>query len=401
MELKDRLRSFKTAASKPAARFEKPAPLPYLTPLENSFGLTYYLDKIYIEHHGQLDLKCFPEIPYETLRFLSLDRSLVDFSIRDALFLDIETTGTAGGAGTIAFLVGLGFVEDGYFQIRQFFLHDLAQELSFLDAIAEFCSRFRYLVTYNGKTFDSQILRTRYLLHRRADPLAGKAHIDMLFIARRLWKRRWQDCNLGNLERQVLGFERIEDIPSYMIPSAYTDYLRYANGNMIQKVLHHNQWDIASLAVLTARASRLPSAAEGLSAEEHISLSMLYERHKQYASAIEHQLKALQHGSEMRRRALFFLARNLRRVRDLGQMKWLLRQVENESLDQELCRRLCILCEHDLQDYDLALRLVELQLHRIEKFQGLSKKEDPARQEWQHRRTRLIRKMRRTTPLLE
>src|SRR6202008_4381308 len=145
-------------------------PLPYLSSLENEYGHTYYCDKIYIDYHGQIDLKNFPEISSDTIRFLALDRKLPDLNLHNSVFLDIETTGTAGGTGTIAFLVGLGFVEDGYFQIRQFFLHDLAHELSFLHSISDFCARFQSMVTYNGKCFDSQVLRNRYLLHRREDP---------------------------------------------------------------------------------------------------------------------------------------------------------------------------------------------------------------------------------------
>src|SRR5262249_36098196 len=139
-------------------------------------------------------------------------------------------------------------------QVRQYFLHDLSQEDAFLHEIANFSNRFHSIVTYNGKCFDTQILRTRYLLHRQEDPFEGKQHIDMLFIARRLWKRRFRECDLIHLEKNLLQFYRCEDIPSFLIPSAYTDYLRFARSAMIQKVLEHNRWDIVSLAVLTARA---------------------------------------------------------------------------------------------------------------------------------------------------
>lgn len=395
MELRDRLRSLRTSTQNQTARSAKPSPLPYLLPLENALGHTYYVDKIYIEHHGQVDLKNYPRLSLETLRFLTVDHSLSSFDNGNALFLDIETTGTAGGTGTYAFLVGLGFMDQGYFQIRQFFLHDLSEEAAFLHAIAEFTARFRHLITYNGKVFDSQILRNRYLMHRSEDPLQGKEHIDMLFVARRLWKRKLGECDLMNMERNILRFYRNDDIPSYMIPGAYVDYLRFANSSMIQKVIHHNQWDILSLAVLTAKACGLLSDVNELSAEEHFSLSLLHERQKNYAKAIEHQRHALRTESRMRRPALLALARNLRRMNDREQMKWLMEYLNDEPVEEDLCRQLCIICEHDLKDFELALRLMEPHLRKAEKFRLLSSKPHSPKEDWYRRRTRLQRKLSR------
>ena len=389
MELRERLRSLKTTQETQSVQR---VPLPYLQAYENQHGLTYYNDKIYIERHGKIDLTHFPEIPDEAIRFLSLDRTMDSLAARDIVFLDIETTGTAGGTGTYAFLVGLGFIEEGYFQIRQFFLHDLAHEAAFLHAIAEYCARFKHLVTYNGKCFDAQVLRNRYLMHRWEDPLAAKQHIDMLFIARRLWKRKFRECDLMNLERQVLQFHRIDDIPSTLIPSAYTDYLRFANASRIQQVIYHNQWDIVSLAVLMARACMQRAQAAQLSPEEHFSLSLLYERQKNYRSAIEHQMQALI--GSFRSPVLLSLARNLRRVQDHEQMKWLVTQAEGEILDDRLCRQLCILYEHDLKQPELALRFAAAQIQKLEKYRGLSNRYHHLFQEWSRRRDRLVRKVR-------
>lgn len=397
MDLRDRLRSLRTTTTSEPTHKGKPLPLPYLLPHQNSHGLTYYLDKIYIENHGQIDLKNYPPLGTETLRFLTVDRTLSDFSLESALFLDIETTGTAGGTGTYAFLVGLGFLESGFFQIRQFFLHDLAEEAAFLQAIAEFTKRFRHLVTYNGKVFDSQILRNRYLMHREEDPLQDKAHIDMLFVARRLWKRKLGECDLMNLERNILQFYRADDIPSYLIPGAYVDYLRFANSSLIQKVIHHNQWDIVSLAVLTARACKMLTGEEELSAEEHFSLSLLHERHKDFVHAIEQQHLALKKEPRWKRFVLLAFARNLRRMKDREQMRWLLQYLQDEPLEEDLCKQLCILCEHDLKNYELGLRLIDAQLRKTEKFRSLSSKPRAGVDDWYRRRARLERKQARQT----
>ena len=389
MSLRDRLNLLRTSDS--FAMPVRPAPLPYLSPVENIHGLTYFCDKIFIDYHGQIDLKQFPEIPVDILRFLSQDKTLTNFLIRDALFLDIETTGTTGGTGTYAFLVGLGFVEDGYFQVRQFFLHDLAQETAFLNAVEEYTQRFRYLVTYNGKSFDSQILRNRYLMHRKEDPLREKPHVDMLFVARRLWKKRFRECDLMNLERQLLNFYRVDDIPGYLIPSAYTDYLRFAKANLIQKVIHHNQWDIVSLAVLTARAVGLQQQEE-LTPEEHFSLSLLFEKQKESVKAVQHQLQALAGDSVFRPSILLALARNLRRMKDHERIQWLVNQAQTLAMDDILCRQICILCEHDLKDYSLALKYAQFQMQKLEKYRGLSSRLATQWKEWDRRHQRLQKK---------
>ena len=51
-------------------------------------------------------------------------------------FLDTETTGLAGGTGTVAFLIGVATVEAGRFVVRQFFLRDYPEEKAVLAAIA-------------------------------------------------------------------------------------------------------------------------------------------------------------------------------------------------------------------------------------------------------------------------
>ena len=380
MELRDRLRALKSASStKKPEPVRKAGPLPGLLSSRNEAGETYICDKIYIEYHGQIDLKNFPEIPAESLRFLTLDRSVQEFNLRKTLFFDIETTGTAGGTGTYAFLVGFGYVEEGYFQIRQFFLHDLAEEAAFLQAIFDFVQNYDSLVTYNGKCFDTQILKNRYLMHRRDDPLQDKQHIDMLFVARRLWKRKYSECDLVNLERCVLQFFRENDIPGHLIPAAYGNYLRYANTHLIQEVLHHNQLDILSLAVLTAKACLLQQTCDEASPEEHLSLALLYERHKEYREAIEHLICALESdSSKWRDQALMGIARNLRRIKDIDRMQWLLSQTGEQVSDAELCKKLCILCEHDMKAPELAMKLVEGQIKRHEKFRGISRNHSDA-----------------------
>src|SRR5688500_16367264 len=98
---------------------------------------------------------------------------------RRAIFIDLETTGLSGGAGTVAFLVGCGCFDLGAFQVRQFLLTSHASERALLYAVAEFFRGADLIVTYNGKTFDVPVMETRWLFHRLDMPLDTVPHFDM------------------------------------------------------------------------------------------------------------------------------------------------------------------------------------------------------------------------------
>src|SRR6185295_326430 len=137
---------------------------------------------------------------------LSGEAELAGFDLSRAAFLDTETTGLAGGTGTAAFLIGLGFVEDERFVVRQYFMRDYHEEAALLRGLAEDLARFRHLVTFNGRTFDIPLLESRYAMNRERFPLGKARHFDLLFPARRLWKARLESCRLQVLEAALLGF---------------------------------------------------------------------------------------------------------------------------------------------------------------------------------------------------
>jgi len=206
------------------------------------------------------------------------------------VFFDLETTGLSGGAGTLAFLAGCAWFEDGNLRVRQFFLTAPAGERAMLDALARVFDEATLLVTFNGRTFDIPLMETRWAFHRTAAPTDDLPHFDMLPPARRLWGRRSlrdaasdetvepSSCSLSALERSVLGFHRIGDVPGFEIPARYFHFLRTGDGGVINGVLDHNRHDLVSLAGVMARALALaedgPDAChEGI---ERLALGRLY-----------------------------------------------------------------------------------------------------------------------------
>jgi hypothetical protein len=179
--------------------------------------------------------------------------------------LDTETTGLSGGTGTLAFLVGLGTFQaerrkskGTTFHLRQFFLRDPDEEAAMLSALSDLMQDRQALVTFNGRGFDLPLLQTRYTLARMRPAWLSLPHLDLLMPSRRVWRDRLVSCALASLELNVLGVRRThEDVPSFMIPQLYLDYLRTGDAGDMARVIYHNRYDILSMVTLAALLCRI------------------------------------------------------------------------------------------------------------------------------------------------
>jgi uncharacterized protein YprB with RNaseH-like and TPR domain len=208
-------------------------------------------------------------------------------NVGDLLFVDTETTGL-GGTGTVPFLVGCGGLRNDRFEIRQYLLPDYSDETALLeDLLAEFTPD-RTLVTYNGAAFDLPLLRDRLIITRVARTIAFAAHLDLLHSSRRLFKRRIKDCSLVNVEREVFGHLRREDIPGYLIPSVYFEWLNQQETSNLRLVLEHNRQDILTLFYLCHHiAAAFESGGKSLDDINDLhSLSRVFGRRNQTSRAI-------------------------------------------------------------------------------------------------------------------
>ena len=175
------------------------------------------------------------------------------WDVRRLLFLDTETTGLSGGAGTLAFLIGVGYIEGDELVIRQLLMRDYPEEPILLSHVAEMMPRFDAYVTFNGKSFDLPLVHSRMTMHRMREAYRELPHLDLLHPARRIWKLRLGRCSLSSLEADVLGQGRQDDLPGAEVPQRYFEYLKTRDFELLEDVLHHNMLDIRSLAVLLAR----------------------------------------------------------------------------------------------------------------------------------------------------
>ncbi len=255
--------------------------------IETRQGQAFVSESIYpLEYrHGLAAL--FSAAPLHNLAHWAGDMRIHDMPIGKFAFLDTETSGLSGGTGTYAFLVGIGrfistdsFIqkEPGQadsriktdsemeksggngmaFQVRQFFMRDPAEEAALLEALIDFLAPCEALVTFNGKAFDAPLLVTRFSLHSIPVPFKDFSHIDLLPLARRLWRDRLPSRALKYLEEHVMLAPRtLEEVPGFEIPWIYFDYLRTRDAGPLKGVFYHNAMDIVAMTALFSHTASM------------------------------------------------------------------------------------------------------------------------------------------------
>jgi uncharacterized protein YprB with RNaseH-like and TPR domain len=214
----------------------------------------------FLPYHHFLPHAFQEDDPLIFIPLLSRGQFTSKLNLQNILIFDLETTGLAGGTGTYPFLIGFGIFEKEGIRLYQYFLPDYGMEAAaFLD-IRHLTEKRNIILSYNGKSFDYPLLRNRYILNRLDNPFVHYDHLDLLHIARRLWKTTLLNCSLENVEREVFLFERWEDIESSSIPFAYFEFLRNGAIQQIKKILTHNQQDLISLARLLFHFNRKENA---------------------------------------------------------------------------------------------------------------------------------------------
>lgn len=208
-------------------------------------------------HHGRFAIAETLDLSFSCLQHVLSDDRLHHFNLKEALFFDTETTGLDTGSGTYIFLAGFGYFEDRNFIVEQFFMRDFPEEPAVIDRIAALLARFRFIVSFNGRTYDWPLLQTRFIMNRRSLPSTDPPHLDLLTMSRRLFRYGLDSCALSNLERAILGFHRIDDLPGALLPGLYFKYQRSRDARYIHKAFAHNAHDVVSMAALLQHVTRL------------------------------------------------------------------------------------------------------------------------------------------------
>jgi len=282
--LSDRLRSL---GFKPAAALQQPPVSEQLTleqaiggyEVANSAGAFVKKDQFFPRDYQHGNVKFLEPFTTQTLQ----KSARIDFApdaLDRMLFIDTETSGLSGGAGTFAFLIGIGRFQQGCFHLEQLIIRDPSEELAMLLHLADMIRPDTIFVSFNGKSFDIPLIQNRLVLNRLPVMLRELAHVDILHISRRLWRKTLPSCTLKELEVSILGFPRSsEDVPGWMIPDIYFEYLRNRDPGKLSDVIYHNAQDIVSLAALMIHISKLlevENSISEVSTDDLIAISKLY-----------------------------------------------------------------------------------------------------------------------------
>jgi uncharacterized protein len=362
------------------------------------FGETFIVESHYPSDHRQGSFDLNINKPLNTISSWIRDERLKDCKPQEMVFLDTETSGLSGGAGTYAFLIGVGHLTETGFHLIQYFMRDPFEEPAQLAAFASFLDEGHGLVTFNGKTFDVPLLNSRFITNGEISPLKSNVHLDLLPLARRLWRDSLPSRSLGTLERHILGAQRTQaDVPGWQIPSLYFDYIHSGDARPLKNVFYHNAMDILSLAALLNLIATLIEEPLNINSEHGLDIlatAKLYEelgRNEEAASLYTRSLDCNlpnQFRSEAIRRWSFLEKRfgNL----DLALGLW--RQATNFD-DIYAFIELAKYYEHRMGDFTEALLWTEsaLEVIRRENYPPVE------RWKWEgdlkHRQSRLQRKL--------
>jgi hypothetical protein len=206
----------------------------------------------------------------------------IDTGIKNHIFIDTETTGLSGGTGTIPFLIGFGYFDQSGFKLGQLILENPKNEPAQLVEFTKVLQLFENTITFNGKSFDLPLIHTRFTLNKIPDPFVRFSHIDLLHLSRKIWKSRLADRSLKELEKHILHYSRSSDeVPGWMIPQIYFDFLKSGDGTLLRNVSYHNAIDVVSMAALYIKINQMLNDTldrQNIDLSDLFSIGQMYEQ---------------------------------------------------------------------------------------------------------------------------
>lgn len=336
-------------AGMPVAPKRPPAPKSRLDqliePRETQFGQLYLRE-----------LQAGPALAVEPASLAALALTDVTLDTTRPLYFDTETTGLAGGTGTLAFLLGTAEVREGSVVLSQVHLPGPGQERPMLRWLASRIEESTLLLSFNGRSFDWPLLRSRYVMNRLALP-PERPHVDLLHCARRVFRHHLEELKLSTLERRVLDVHRQGDLDGSLIPAVWFDFLRTGRIAMLGRVLAHNERDVRSMVDLVNRLVAAWEERHPVLPATALGLATVAARHGDDERALRFLGHATGEGADAQVAAhAWSLEAELRRRRGEYQqaVEALLRAVSSSKEPAALHLRLAKLYEHRLHDLGLA-----------------------------------------------
>lgn len=317
-----------------------------------------------------------PHIPEIILQYAKIDDDTL--TQEDLLILDLETTGLSRGGGMLAFMIGIGYFEGDNYFVEQYFLPEPDAEFNAFDLILPHLEKRSVLVTFNGKTFDIPVLESRFLHNQLWIDLRSKHHIDLLHLARRLWKRKVPSCALETLEYYILGHIRDKEleIEGSEIPQTYFQFLINGDPELLQRIFIHNQSDVLHTAALFAMVCEqidYPLPCDRDIRIDYHAVGKLYQSQNRHEAA-KAIFTALAEEYYMTPELMYDLGMLHKRDKDWQRAHDYFRQGVDLYHEPSMLE-LSILLEQRFKDYESALLITEVLQERImaDPFQSVKK----------------------------
>lgn len=320
--------------------------------------------------HG---LHAFDELHKGAIGLQAFHPAYSELAAEDILFLDLETTGLGVGAGNVPFMVGIGYIGEDGFAVEQMLIRHPAEEYAMLHYLVKKLSKYTFLATYNGKTFDWPLVQNRFIMNGLGRHIWEPRHLDFLHPARSVWRNTLVSCKLSHVEEERLGIMREEDVPGSLAPQLYFQYLADGDPAPLEGVFRHNETDLLSLACLAIRFGHLlngdlsefiPLPTEP---EELIRTGLWLEKMGKHEFPEQLFRYAIQDERASSSSLLMLAARdkkagNWGRAVLLWQKAIIYSQHHYGSASQEACIELAMYYEHKLKDFQSAMQYASIAL---------------------------------------
>ncbi|MDO9120664.1 MAG: ribonuclease H-like domain-containing protein [Anaerolineaceae bacterium] len=366
--------------------------------IENQLGNVVMVEKSYPYGymHGVIEFEDMVNV--ESIHKAGRLNNGVD-NLKKMIFLDTETTGLSGGTGTMAFLVGIARFDDEGLKLTQFLVEDPSEEAAMLLEFANQTSDIEAVITFNGKSFDMPLLKSRYVINRLPIHFTEWGHLDLLHLSRRIWRQRLASRSLKDLEIEILNIPRSEDeVPGWMIPEIYFNYIRSGDASQIANVVYHNAMDIVSLAALYFAITQMLDKdlfTSKLHSWDVFAIGQLYEVIGEVNKSItiyEHCLQLIDIEQSKKQEINSRLAKLYKKTACWQKAK-VLWETNGNSGDIEACIELAKYYEHEMRDVPNAFVWTHLAEANLENSNIIRYKKKAIQSELKVRRLRLEKRM--------
>lgn len=386
--------------------------IPYISTWQNENVKPYWFDNDYclirevkysLDHqHGKYPFKKVIEA-VEQWNKSSLEHPLSakGHIPQDLFFFDTETTGLGGGTGNTIFILGYARVIDNNIVLKQHILPHPGAEVPFYQSFLENVD-YTTLVTYNGKAFDWPQVRTRHMFVKEHVPMLPEfGHFDLYHAARRLWKHRLERTKLSIVEEEVLEVKRKDDVPGFLAPMIYFDFVERKDPEGMLAILKHNEIDILSLITLYTHLSfQLLAKDKKMSARETLEVGRWFSTLGEYQAAKDTLNILTEEAKEESLMANFILACQYKKKKEINKAIILWESIietytpqteKNILFDSYI--ELAKIKEHKEKNLQQALRLTIQAKHLLENMVLKESRKNKKHFELQKRQKRLEEKI--------